>query len=599
MRAGPGGIARGGPSRAGTRIAALVLATLPAALLAPSPAVADDEQRLEHVLTEILELPYSPDYAPAGIDEAFGDEDYPAAFPLTDTSTGTCCTSPVADQPPLADLAPPFARFPEPFELIELRSFDGTPLHAQLALEPGAPGVVVMHGFNVNGKHSVVRYAAFLHANGFSVIVPDHRDMGREWERGGSWWPDGGRRGQSLGWKEAEDLLVAARELRARGAAPVGALGFSEGAQNTILALGRDLDGWIDAALTFSGPADQRTQLQREAAATAALMTSVVDEPDVCAYLDDVGDLEEFSATPNFMLRQASAIDVLDGRLGAGVDAPGLHLYAADDALVPDYHATLLASRTLEHPLQHTLLVTAGNHAYFYDRWWTQAATLAWFRTWLDPEGEHTRARPTVTQPPAGRPLGEQTIDLDDVTREQADAERREEDLCEPAQDAVGPRPLLRVSGEGAERRLDARRSYSGWDHHEVVGWRLDPGDGSAPRTGDDVHAALLDHTYPEPGTYEASLQVTDDTGRSATTTRTIEVAGADDPTGGDDAPPAGPDEDTRGEAPAPESDGGTDRANHSPSPSPEPGPELPASGGGLALLGALGLAVALGRRRR
>ena len=291
-------------------VSAVVLAVGGASVPA---GAAEADPAFDEAVDAVLDLPYDPGYLPTGTDAAFGDDDFPAAFPGTDTSTGSCCVGPVPDQPPLADLAPPFPQFPDGFELVELASYDGTPLHAFVGIHDGAPGVVVMHGFNSNGKWSVVRYAAALYANGFSVIAPDHRDVGREWERGGSWHPDG-RRGQGLGWKESQDLLVAAEELRDRGAPRVGVLGFSEGAQNTILALGQDLDGVVDAVLTFSGPADQATLADRSPATTAALLTTVVNEPDLCAYLDGVGQLPEFapartscSATPRRSTRWTAA----------------------------------------------------------------------------------------------------------------------------------------------------------------------------------------------------------------------------------------------------------------------------------------------------
>ena len=548
-----------------SRLPLLVALALALLLAAGGGAAADSHvtaAEVDAVVERILDLPYDPGYTPTGTDSAFDGDDYPAAFPLTDTSSGTCCTGPVPDQQPLADLAPPFAAFPEEFELVELESYDGTPLHAFVSIVPGAPGVVVMHGFNTNGKYSIVRYAAFLRANGFSVIAPDHRDMGREWERGGSWHPSGTRRGQSIGWKESEDLLVAAEELRRRGAERIGVLGFSEGAQNTILALGRDHDGLVDTALTFSGPADQATQATREDAATAALLTTVVNNPDICDYLTTVGQLEEFRATPNFMFRQDSAVDALDGIIGSGVDVPALHFYAQDDTLVPPYHATILASRTLQMPTQRTVLVEAGNHAYFYDRWWTQAAALEWFRTWLDPDGDDTTAEPTVAQPATGTPLHEQTVDLSGTTREQGDAERRSQDVCAAVDDPVGPTALLVAEGDGDTWHLDGRRSYSGWDDHELVSWSLDSGDGSQA-SGADVLDATLSHTYGEPGTYEATLTVTDDTGRQATTTHTIEVAGAPSDDGGAEGGTSG--------------DGGT----------------LPDTGGGAAAIGLAALLVA------
>lgn len=571
-----------GAGRGVAVLAVAVAIAAPAAVSAPR-AVAEgagglDPGRFEAAVDAVLDLPYQPAAAPTGVDTAFGADDFPAAFPATDTSTGTCCAGPVPDQPPLADLAPPFADWPEGFEQVELASADGTPLHAHAAITPGAPGVVVMHGFNTNGRWSVVRYAAALHANGFSVIAPDHRDMGREWERGGSWHPDGTRHGQSLGWKEAQDLLAAAAHLRDRGTARIGVLGFSEGAQNTLLALGQDLDGLVDAVLTFSGPADQATLGQRNAASTAALLTTVVNEPDVCRYLERVGQGEEFAATPNFMLRHDSAVDTLDGVVGAGVDpsVPGLHLYAQDDELVPAWNAVALASRTSTLAAHETLLVESGNHAYFYDRWWTQAAALSWFRTWLDPEGR-TTATPTVAQPVGGAPLRDQVVDLSDTTRAEGDAELRDRDACPPAAEPVGPTVLLSVQQDGAEVVVDGRRSWSGWDDHRVAAWTLDLGDGSPVVRGDEVTTARVAHAY-APGTWTLRMTVEDDTGRTASATRTVGVAAVPGPTG--PAP-----------EPAPSTPPSDDAATAA--------PPLPATGGGGAAVAVAMLVVAATAPRR
>lgn len=500
-------------------------------LCATATAVATD---FDTAVDEVLALPYNPAAVPAGTDSAFGNDDYPAAFPLTDLAGGACCTGPVPDQPPLADLAPPFADFPEGFELIELASYDGTPLHAFAALRPGAPGIVVMHGFNTNGKHSIVRYAAFLYANGYSVIAPDHRDMGREWARGGSYHPDGSRHGQTLGWKEAQDLLTAADWLQAKGTNKIGVLGFSEGAQNAILALGIDYRRIIDVALTFSGPADQKTLAQRNAASTSALLTTVVNNPDLCGYLATVGAGPEFSATANFILDNDSAIDTLDGLLGGGVTAPALHFYAQDDTLVPAWNATMLASRTNPMANQHTVLLPSGNHAYFTDRHWTQQAALAWFGAWLDPDGSHTTAVPTVAQTPGGLPARDQQLDLSGVTRARGDAERFTGDLCPPATEPVGPTATLLVSGSDATRQLDGRRSWSGWEDHRLASWTLDAGDGSAVISGTDIRTAVITHRYAA-GDYTATLTVSDDTGRSDTASAPVKVT-----VPGDEAPGTG-----------------------------------------------------------
>ncbi|WP_157965672.1 cell wall-binding repeat-containing protein [Euzebya rosea] len=515
-----------------SRFAVLVLALvlLGAAQEPPGapPSGGVEGVAVDDAVDRLLALPYTPLYQPQGTDSAFGDDGYPSAFPATDTAGGEgCCVGPVPDQPPLADLAPPFADFPATFDRIQLTSADGTPLHAMISIVPGAPGIVVAQGFNTNGKHSIVRYAAFLRANGYSVIAPDHRDMGREWVRGGSWHPSGERRGQTIGWKEGQDFLAAAQELHDRGVPAIGMLGFSEGAQNTLLALAEDHHGVIDAVMTFSGPADQATQGTRNDVATAALLTTVVNNPDLCGYLQGVGAREEFSASPNHILRHGSAVDAVDGIIGgAPVDrVPGVHFYAADDTLVQDYHATLLASRTNELQHHRTVLVRAGNHAYFYDRWWTQAAALEWFGTWLDPDGM-TTAQPTVAQSAGGAPMADQVTDLSTVSRADGDAERSPVDACPAADDPVGPTALAQavVTDEGAVT-VDLRRSWAGWDDHRLVGWSVDWTDGTTDE-GDDIADGLVTHTFAEPGPRTIVVSVTDDTGATDRAHVAVDVPG-------------------------------------------------------------------------
>ena len=510
-------------------LALLLLGATPPPPVSPLSGVTRGmaDTTVDDTVDRLLALPYTPLYQPQGADSAFGEDDYPAAFPVTDTAGGPCCSGPVPDQPPLADLAPPFADFPASFDRIQLTSADGTPLHAMISIVPGAPGIVVAQGFNTNGKHSIVRYAAFLAANGYSVIAPDHRDMGREWVRGGSWHPSGERRGQTIGWKEAQDFLAAATELHDRGVPAIGMLGFSEGAQNTLLTLAEDHDEIIDAVMTFSGPADQATQSTRNDVATAALLTTVVNNPDPCGYLAEVGAREEFSASPNHILRHGSAVDAVDGIIGgADVDrVPGVHFYAADDTLVQDYHATLLASRTNELAHHRTVLVQAGNHAYFYDRWWTQAAALEWFGTWLDPDGV-TTAAPTVAQPAGGTPLADQTIDLSAVTRADGDAERSPVDACPAADGPIEPTALARaiVTDEGAVT-IDLRRSWAGWDDHTITGWSVDWADGTTDE-GDALSDGLVSHTFDDPGPRTIVVTVTDDTGATDRAHVAVDVPG-------------------------------------------------------------------------
>ena len=88
-------------------------------------------------------------------------------------------------------------------------------------------------------------------------------------------------------------------------------------------------------------------------------------------------------------------------------------------------------------------------------------------------------------------------------------------------------------------------------------------------------------HTYRRGGTYEVTLTVTDDTGRAASATETVEVAGAVGPTPAPRPAPSVP--------PAPPSAG----------PGGSAGGDLPSTGGGAGLVAVALLALAVHRRSR
>ena len=76
--------------RAATAVASGLAILL--AVATPVTAAPDEVASFDEVVADVLDLPYDPAAVPTGTDAAFGDDDYPAAFPLTDTSTGTCCS---------------------------------------------------------------------------------------------------------------------------------------------------------------------------------------------------------------------------------------------------------------------------------------------------------------------------------------------------------------------------------------------------------------------------------------------------------------------------------------------------------------------------
>jgi hypothetical protein len=228
-------------------------------------------------------------------------------------------------------------------------------------------------------------------------------------------------------------VLAAGRYLRSQpGVESAGVVGFSEGAQNTVLALAQDTHHVFAAGLTFSAPADQSTQIYSTAfpagctpplctyPVTSALITLVVppyDYTDPCAVLGDAAT--QYGTTPSAILDRESAFRAQDQ-----VTVPLLNFYAKDDPLVHDFQATMMAAYNQGHALQRTVELTQGAHAYYYDRWWQQRAILLYFKALLPhAQGDPTiGTTATVNQTAGGAPASSQLVDLGSPTRAQADA---------------------------------------------------------------------------------------------------------------------------------------------------------------------------------
>ncbi len=102
-------------------------------------------------------------------------------------------------------------------EDVIVRASDGVSLAGWLALKPGAPAVVLLHGYPAE-KADLLPLAAVLHRR-FTVLLMDLRYFGRS-----------GGRATTLGVRERGDLRAALDFLGARGAGPdVGVFGFSLG----------------------------------------------------------------------------------------------------------------------------------------------------------------------------------------------------------------------------------------------------------------------------------------------------------------------------------------------------------------------------------
>jgi hypothetical protein len=270
-----------------------------------------------------------------------------------------------------------------------------------------------------------------LYANGYNVLAADQRDFNFEWAEGAGYpqWL------QTFGWKEAEDVLAAGRYLAAQpGVGRVGLIGFSEGGQNTVLALALDARSAapvFSGGIQFSGPADQDTQIYSTAEppgcatplctypVTDALVLLVVPPykyTDVCSAL---GDAAAYYGTDGFsILTHEVAFHAQ-----TSVTVPLLNLYTADDSFVQPFQATMMAGYEGAAPLQRTILLSRGEHAYFFDRWWQQRAILLYLKSQLPgvASNDSVGTAPTVNQTPGGLPAGLQTVPLGAPDRRTAD----------------------------------------------------------------------------------------------------------------------------------------------------------------------------------
>ena len=373
-------------------VIALALLTLTA-----STASADTTARFRSAVGQILAEPYQPDYLPSGDDAAFGDANVLNTFPAQDYTSGSIPGSPDAPN------------WPSSFVPVLFHSADGAPLLGELGLHATpAPGIVVVHGFNTHGYASVIRWAAMLYANGYDVLAADQRDFFFENSAGYGYpaWQ------QTFGWKESEDVLAAGRYLVAQHGVhgKPGLVGFSEGGQNTVLALaldrGQDLQGRHPVQRARRpGHADL---LHRGAGRLPVALVHVSGDRRARRARRAPADGRVRSSCISGRALRHRGFGILSHETAAHaqtkITVPLLSFYSADDSLVPAFEAQMMAGYEVGNSLQRTLEVTRGEHAYFFDRWWQQRAILLYFKTMLSNDS-NVSTTATVNQTAAHRGL--------------------------------------------------------------------------------------------------------------------------------------------------------------------------------------------------
>ena len=129
-------------------------------------------------------------------------------------------------------------------ERVEIRTNDGVRLAGWFLPRPGAPAVILLHGYPAE-KADLLPIASGL-APQFATLLVDQRYFG-----------DSGGRATTLGFREREDLKRMLDFLDSRGAPAVGVFGFSLGGAVALLTAAEDPR--IRAIVAYAPFSDLRT----------------------------------------------------------------------------------------------------------------------------------------------------------------------------------------------------------------------------------------------------------------------------------------------------------------------------------------------------
>ena len=301
--------------------------------------------------------------------------------------------------------------YPSQFNYHNLEGADGERIAATIAVhdEP-RPGLVVVHGLLSSRLFDYVREIAVraYYDWGFNVAAIDLRSFGMTEMLS--------RAPGTGGWKEGEDIIAVARQLKDAGSTSVGALGISLGASSVLNASHSSgaevLEGGI---LAIGGPADVRmasARIDRKVPPNdpfypisllfEAMLVSKVRDLGWPTEVADFQTLIELVVAPHYDLTADEIYERSSPRNHiAGARVPVLVLHAEDDEVVPVEHARMLEEASAGNDNVRVWIVPGGGHAAFdaLDRRWTYAV----YRTFFERLAIYERAseRVLAAQPAA------------------------------------------------------------------------------------------------------------------------------------------------------------------------------------------------------
>lgn len=304
--------------------------------------------------------------------------------------------------------------YPRPFSEHLFDGADGLRIGASLGLhEQPRPALIVAHGLFSTRRFDYVREIAVraFYEWGFNVAAVDLRGFGLTGLMNDA--PSSG------GWKEGEDLIRVAEQLRDLGATSVGALGISLGGSSVLAASHpRGAEALAGGILAISPPADvghatdrlsRRVPLRHPAYAInlafrAMLLSRVRGSrwPDDVRHLDQA--LEQVSATyygldsAEIRARSSAANHI------AGARVPVLVLHPVDDQIIPIRHAELLRERSARNDLVHVWTLPGGGHGAIdaVDERWAYSVYRGFFERWAS-YPDRGEAEVVYSPPPNGK----------------------------------------------------------------------------------------------------------------------------------------------------------------------------------------------------
>jgi pimeloyl-ACP methyl ester carboxylesterase len=305
--------------------------------------------------------------------------------------------------------------YPAPFRETTFDTPDGVRIAASVAVhDTPRPALIVVHGLFTTRRFDYVRAPAVraFYGWGFNVAAVDLRSFGLTGLMNEA--PSTG------GWKEGEDLIAVAREMKELGSTSVGLLGISLGASSVLNAAHLEdaeklLDGGI---LAVSPPADvgQATErLSRDVplkhpgyalnyAFRAMLLarTRGARWPDVSRLSDALDKVSAayYEIDVEEIRRRSSAANHI-----ANAKVPVLVLHPEDDHVIPVRHARKLAEAAAGNELVRVWTLPGGGHGALdaIDKRWTYTVYRRFFERWA---AYPDRERDEVVYSPASGKLG-------------------------------------------------------------------------------------------------------------------------------------------------------------------------------------------------